>query len=232
MASADNYDPDACVNNNLCQWACGIPSKLDTPEGTYDMCLLIKADFTNAVDYRFVFVSQLDGTVVTYNQGAPNTYRLVRQIEGLEVGITYDVTVDAAYLCDGEGPEYIIGFESTSITFEPQEVGLNPLDECSVTGPRYLGDYISATPYVCTGVMWEWTFSREGELPIVFVRNTSNRFLRLSDVQGLLPGQTYQVTMRAGYPNGSFTPISHPGCIKIIGEAPGSAIAMEDPHKS
>ena len=189
-------------------------SQLDYPAGNYSLCQLIKADWVGADDYRFVFDANDGGAAITYEQGAANTFLQLTNVTGLEVGTTYGVTVDALF-----GTSWSVGTISKDVTITSPSPYVNPNDVCGVHGPHALGDYISAKPYVCGGDKWEWTFTADGQLPIVKTRNSSNRFLRLSSVGGLLPGTAYDVTVRAGYPNGSFTPMSDAVCISIVGVA-------------
>ena len=195
-------------------------SQLDYPAGNYDLCQLIKADWISADDYRFVFDANDGGAAITYEQGAANTFLLLRDVPGLEVNTTYGVTVDALF-----DTSWSIGTISTDVTITAPTPFVNPSDECDTHGPHALGDYVSAKPYVCGGDKWEWTFTADGQLPIVYTRNSANRFIRLSNVGGLLPGTSYDVTVRAGYPNGSFTPMSDVACIAIVGVAPGGIAA-------
>ena len=195
-------------------------SQLDYAAGEYDLCDLIKADWVFADDYRFVFTPQPSGMVIQVEQGGPNTFLQLTNVMGLEVGTTYGVTVDALF-----GATWSVGTVSTDVTITAPTPFVNPSDECDAHGPHALGDYISAKPYVCGGDKWEWTFTADGQLPVVYTRNSANRFIRLSNVGGLLPGTQYDVTVRAGYPNGAFTPMSEVGCIAIIGVAPGGIAA-------
>ena len=195
-------------------------SQLDYPAGNYSLCQLIKADWVGADDYRFVFDANDGGAAITYEQGAANTFLQLRDVPGLEVNTTYGVTVDALF-----GASWSIGTISTDVTITAPTPFVNPNDECDAHGPHALGDYISAKPYVCGSDKWEWTFTADGQLPVVYTRNSANRFIRLSNVGGLLPGTQYDVTIRAGYPNGAFTPMSEVGCIAIVGVAPGGIAA-------
>ena len=189
-------------------------SQMDYASGNYDLCDMIKADWVGADDYRFVFTPQPAGSVISVEQGSQNTFLQLRDVDGLEVGITYGVTVDALF-----GASWSIGTVSKDVTVTAPSPYLNPADVCAM-GQHFLGDYISAKPYVCGGDKWEWTFTAAGELPIVYTRNSANRYIRLSWVPGLMAGTDYTVSVRAGYPNGAYTAMSAEECISIVGTAP------------
>ena len=191
-------------------------SQLDYDAGDYDLCQLIKADWVGADDYRFVFTPSPSGAVINVEQGGANTFLQLKNVAGLTVGVTYGVTVDAEF-----AGVWSIGTISKDVSVTAPTVIVNPVNNCANHGPHYLGDYINAKPYVCGGDKWEWTFTEVGQLPIVHTRNSSNRYLRLSSVAGLSPGVSYDVTVRAGYPNGAFTASSTVECIQIVGAAPG-----------
>ena len=227
-------DGDAATTGDTVQADCScagidpsLPqSQLDYAAGDYDLCDMIKADWVLADDYRFVFTPQPSGMVIQVEQGGPNTFLQLTNAMGLEVGTTYSVTVDALF-----GATWSVGTVSTNVTIVAPTPEVNPNDVCAAHGPHFLGDYISATPYVCGGDKWEWTFFAEGELPIVYTRNSANRFIRLSNVPGLAPGTSYQVSTRAGYANGAFTNASAQACVSIVGTAP-SGLAAGGPEQT
>ena len=197
-----------------------VPTQLDYPSGDYDRCDMVKADWVNADDYRFVFVPQSGGSSLTYTQGAANTFLLLSEVSGLEAGETYDLTIDAGYFAGGTSLVWVEGTVHTEITISVPVTAVSQSDDCSVNGAHYLGEYISADHFVCGVDKWIWIFQIPGQLPIQHVQNGTSRFVQLSAVQGLEPGQTYNVMVRAGYPDGSFTQVGPGICLQIIGEAP------------
>ncbi len=111
---ACEYDPAATVDdgNDLTvgdsvQGDCGcarvlidpdvVATQCDYPSGTYDRCDMIKADWVGADDYRFLFTPQSGGATMVHEQGLPNTFSLLSEVDGLQAGETYDLTVDAGY---------------------------------------------------------------------------------------------------------------------------------------
>lgn len=197
-----------------------VPTQPDYPSGDYDRCDMVKADWVNADDYRFVFVPQSGGSSLTYTQGAANTFLLLSEVSGLEAGETYDLTIDAGYFAGGTSLVWVEGTLHTEITISVPVTAVSQSDDCSVNGAHYLGEYISADHFVCGVDKWIWIFQIPGQLPIQHVQNGTSRFVQLSAVQGLEPGQTYNVMVRAGYPDGSFTQVGPGICLQIIGEAP------------
>ena len=200
-----------------------VPTQPDYPSGDYDSCDMVKADWVNADDYRFVFVPQSGGSARTYTQGAANTFLLLSEVSGLEVGETYDLTIDAGYFAGGTSLVWVEGTVHTEITISVPVTAVSQSDDCSVHGPHYFGEYISADHFVCGVDKWIWIFQIPGQLPIQHVQNGTNRFVQLSAVQGLEPGQTYNVMVRAGYPEGSFTQVGQGICLQIVGQAPAIA---------
>ncbi len=115
----------------------------------------------------------------------------------------------------------------TEITVALPVTSVTATDACSVHGPHFLGDYISAEAFVCGADKWIWYFQAAGEMPIQHVKNGAGRYLRLSAVPGLTSGETYTVTVEAGYPDGSTTLADAGTCIQIIGLAPGAGEGPE-----
>ena len=115
----------------------------------------------------------------------------------------------------------------TEITVALPVTSATATDACSVHGPHFLGDYISAEAFVCGADKWIWYFQAAGEMPIQHVKNGAGRYLRLNAVPGLTSGETYTVTVEAGYPDGSTTLADAGTCIQIIGLAPGAGEGPE-----
>lgn len=200
-------------------------TRYDYAGGNYDLCAPAKADWVGAENYRFRFINTLGQVAAEYETGAAITTTVLRLIDGLVPNELYFVRCDAGYTVDavGGGTDFVwvLGSNATNITVTTPTIAIDENDNCTNAGPRFLGHYIDARPYVCGADKFEWTFATSGQLPITYTRNSNNRYLRLSSVPGLLEGTEYNVSVRAGYPNGAFTASSEIECISIVGNAPG-----------
>lgn len=100
--SCATYPGDACDDGNdltvgeSIQGDCGcagvlidpdvVATQPDYPSGTYHRCDMIKADWVGADDYRFVFTPQSGGAPMVHEQGLPNTFLLLIEVDGLQAG--------------------------------------------------------------------------------------------------------------------------------------------------
>ena len=211
-------------------------SRCDYGPGPYSLCNTFKGRWlTGADDYIFTFTSQTDGSEYVKQQGAANTFVQLFTVADLQWGDNYDVEVSVMFdLLDGAGNMETVVVETNEpceITVNAQPAAqLSPSDNQANFGPHFLGNYVSATPWVCSTVDWTWVFvNTDGsQLPITHQRGTSNRFLRLSDVPGLQPGAVYEVTVKPEFSNGSATDFGATQLLAIIGSA-GMATEIETP---
>jgi hypothetical protein len=211
-------------------------SRCDYGPGPYSLCNTFKARWlVGADDFIFNFTSQTDGSEYSKQQGAANTFVQLFTVADLPWGDSYDVEVSVLFdLLDGAGNEETVVVETNepcSITINAQPaVQMSPSDNQANFGPHFLGNYVSATPWVCSTVNWTWRFvNTDGsQLPITHLRGSNNRFLRLSDVPGLQPGAVYEVTVKPEFSNGSATNFGATQLLAIIGSA-GMATEIETP---
>lgn len=211
-------------------------SRCDYGPGPYSLCNTFKGRWlAGADDFIFTFTSQTDGAEYVKQQGGPNTFVQLFTVADLPWGDSYDVEVSVLFdLLDGAGNVETVVVE----TNEPCEITINaqpaaqmsPSDNQANFGPHFLGNYVSATPWVCSTIDWTWVFvNTDGsQLPITHQRGSNNRFLRLSDVPGLQPGAVYQVTVKPEFSNGSATNFGATQLLAIIGSA-GMATEIETP---
>ena len=204
-------------------------TRADYGAGPYDLCDIYKADYVAADDYRFRF--QLGGVDQTsYTNGVANTLLVLNNVPLLDLDTEYNVQIDAGFelsLADGSTElVWVMADEDNAFTTLPQPVTqMRTIDNCANHGPHFLGDYIRATPWVCGSSDWEWSFVRTDitEFEITKLTGSTNRWLRLSSVGGLVPGATYDVKCRPIYPNGASTTFGPVECMTIVGPAPGEA---------
>ena len=204
-------------------------TRADYGVGPYDLCDIYKADYVAADDYRYRF--QLDGVDQTsYTNGVANTLLVLNNVPLLDLDTEYNVQIDAGFelsLADGSTElVWVMADEDNAFTTLPQPVTqMRTIDNCANHGPHFLGDYIRATPWVCGSSDWEWSFVRTDitEFEILKLSGSTNRWLRLSSVGGLVPGATYDVKCRPIYPNGTPTTFGPVECMTIVGPAPGEA---------
>lgn len=202
-------------------------TRCDYGPGPYSLCNTFKAKWvTGASDYIFNFTSQTSGETFVYQQGFANTFVQLFNVDGLAYDDNYDVEISLVWNLDnGAGDMLDVAVE----TSQPCEIFVNqqPLAELRDSdnqanyGPHFLGNYVAATPWICSTVDWTWEFvNTDGsELPIVHQRGASNRFMRLSDVPGLQPGAVYEVRVKPEFANGSVTNYGAVQLLSIIGSA-------------
>ncbi|MCH2197546.1 MAG: T9SS type A sorting domain-containing protein [Flavobacteriales bacterium] len=201
-------------------------TRCDYGPGPYDLCDIFKADWVGADDYIFNLTSQGGGTAYQYAAGGPNTFVVLSDIADLGWGDTYDVAINSVFdLTRGDGgTESIEVLNDEPCTLEVNDQPLAALrasDNQANYGPHFLGDYIAATPYVCGVVDWTWEFvNTDGsQLPIIHLRGASNRYMRISDVAGLVEGAVYEVRVKPEFSNGAATNYGGTELLSIIGPA-------------
>ncbi|MDP4826388.1 MAG: T9SS type A sorting domain-containing protein [Flavobacteriales bacterium] len=199
-------------------------TRCDYGSGPYSLCNLFKADWVSSDDYIFHFTSQTSGITYDYQSGGANTFVVLSNVAGLGWDDTYDVSIDAVWnLADGNGTSEdiaVLGDEPCSIIVNPvPATQLRASDNQANFGPHFLGGYVAATPFVCGVVDWTWTFTNVdgSQLPITHLRGSSNRFIQLNTIPGLVPGAVYSVTVKPEFANGAVTLPGVAELLSIIG---------------
>jgi Secretion system C-terminal sorting domain len=204
------------VNANVCSRY--LPeSRCDYGSGPYTLCNTFKADWVGSVQYVFNFTSTTTANTYTKNNGA-STFCILSTVPGLTYGDTYDTRIDVIYNVGGSNVT-VTGNEICQVIVSAQPTTvLRPSDNCGNFGPHLLGQSIAAQPFVCGATNWKWEFTRTDvpELPITHYRGSSNRFLALTSVPGLVAGATYDVRVAPvfSYGDGAF---GSTDCISIVG---------------
>ncbi|MBL7944332.1 MAG: T9SS type A sorting domain-containing protein, partial [Flavobacteriales bacterium] len=213
------------VNANVCSRY--LPdSRCDYGSGPYTLCNTFKADWVGSVQYVFNFTSTTTANTYTKNNGT-STFCILSTVPGLTYGDTYDTRIDAIWNVGGTDIT-VIGDEICQVIVSAQPTTvLRPSDNCDNFGPHLLGQSIAAQPFVCGAINWKWEFTRTDvpELPITHYRGSSNRFLALTSVPGLVAGATYDVRVAPvfSYGDGAF---GSTDCISIVGA--GGIIEMNN----
>ncbi len=163
----------------------------DFEDGSFNACDILRAvPAPGADNFRWTFD---DGeTTLTYQSNSSNPTCRLRDVEGIQLGTLYTVEVFAT----------IAGVEGTEST--PRNILMNnfvpstqlnaDLVECGAT--YALSDVITAVEICAQSYTFRFeNLSQSGLEAIEHVR--PNRVLKLSFVSGLIPGDTYSVTVRA-----------------------------------
>ncbi len=206
---------------------------------TRSLCQNSKADWVvqggsnySVVNYIFTFSNA--GFEVTTETGAAFTIMPLSNVSGLMWEGQYDVAIDVELvLADGSGAsENVVVQNTTAVGLTitaPPSTNLRPADNLTNAGPLFPSALIFATPFVCTVDQWEWEFTNAaGGLPIPFISPNFDRRVRLSDVEGLMPGEVYNVRVRPLFDTGYQAPFGAVDQIAIIG-AIGMAPEIESP---
>ena len=183
-------------------------TRCDYGPGPYTLCDIFKADWVAADDYVFNFTSQTDGDVFSYQQGFSNTL-IFLATAGIEYGDSYDVALNSVFnLADGAGNiEEIIVDNDEPCTIDVLEQPLAALRESDNQenfGAHFIGGYVGATPFICGALDWEWEFTNTDgtQLPITWLRGSTDRFFQLSAVGSLVPGAVYEARVRPIFASG------------------------------
>ena len=189
--------------------------------GFYNMCDFIKARrIFGATNYRWVFddgVNELE-----YNSGTTSPICPLQLVDGLALGTTYSVTVFAT---DANGNESTQSVQKNinMNNFVPN-TEVNPLlFTCGATVS--LSQVLSAVE-ICSAEQYTFRFenvSQGGINPIEIVR--PNRVVLLSFVNGLIAGDTYEVTVKA---NSGGLEGDYSGVCEITIEAMDGLIALPE----
>jgi hypothetical protein len=211
-------------------------TRCDFPSGTYSLCNPFKAKWVSGgVDYIFKFTPTSGGPTLSYATGAAFTVVLLQSVPGLLWDTEYDLAIDVVLnLTDGLGvnePVVVSNSEPCSIEISSAPTAaLRPQDNLMNAGPLFAGQYIAATPWICTTAEWEWEFVNTNgiQLPVVHLSGGPSRFVRLLDVPGLQPGDVYDVRVRPVFPTGAASLYGGVDQIALVG-ALGLTEGVETP---
>jgi Secretion system C-terminal sorting domain len=194
--------------------------------GFYGYCSQINAiPVGGATNYRWVFT---DVNSVTYTINRPNWALPLAFVNGLLLGQTYTVQVFAT----------VAGLEGNASTvrtinmnnFVPN-TGMNPL--INACGAVYAPNAVIQAVEVCKASSYTWRFVNTTQVQpdIIYTRLGGNRSILLTFPTGLIPGNSYNVTVKAssGGLNGDYSTVCN---ITIAGGNPGMAQNGGDSNSS
>ncbi|TVR41207.1 MAG: hypothetical protein EA392_01960, partial [Cryomorphaceae bacterium] len=182
------------------------PTRLDIPfcdnPEPYSILAFVKAlTVANAVAYQWEFRDLDNNLISEYTRVGGNPWIRLAWVDGLELGETYNVRIRAQV-----GAEWGVYDVVCAITIKNDI----PLTELR---PEYTPTNAQGNEYVfCDWAIafalegaeaYEWRFDPDTDPTngneIHYIRNAPNPSLRLSWVNGLIPGTTYNVAIRAQF---------------------------------
>lgn len=109
------------------------------------------------------------------------------------------------------------------------ETSLRAEDRAENHGAHVLNDIVGAFPSVPGAVNWTWRFEEPNglELPLVYQKGDGGRFLRLSDVPGLIVGREYRVFVKPEMVTGETTEFGEGALLAIMESAPTDDPAVD-----
>ena len=175
--------------------------------GYFSLCDVVGADPVQGADkYRWEFTSFL--TSETFHAYGDNNQRLLRlsKVQGLKLAMPYNVKVFAQM----GGMESLAGtmsFISMGNTAKNTKLR-NDLYPCGGTYP--LKSQVQAVE-VCSAENYTWRFRNTSQTQpaLIYTRTGGNRFIRLEWISGLIPGDSYNLDVKArqGGKNGDYSTV-------------------------
>src|SRR5690554_6150569 len=192
-------------------------------------CAVVAADAVQGAEkYRWEFFDFLSQE--TLHVYGDNNQRLLRmsKIPGLQLGKPYFVSVFAQM--DGmESLAETVNFLNTT-NFVPNTGLRSELYLCGNTYP--LNIQVQAKE-VCVAESYTWRFrnTSQAQPALIYTRTGGNRFIRLEWVTGLIPGDSYDVDVKArqGGKNGDYSTVCN---ITIENSAPAEFVDQIDATQS
>ncbi|TVR38259.1 MAG: T9SS C-terminal target domain-containing protein [Cryomorphaceae bacterium] len=160
------------------------------------------------LDYEWL-TSEVDGTGSTlYQRGQPNYSTFIWWL-GMEYGKTYNVHVRVLIDLPGIGPTWgvfqVIGSDVNAPGASVCTVSTSPNITLTEVRPQYTPTNSQGNFYALCDIViafsvaesqdYRWLFDDGTGSPIEYQRNANNPGVRLSWVDGLVPGTTYQVSV-------------------------------------
>lgn len=174
--------------------------------GIFNFCDVVGADAVQGTErYRWEFYHFQTGT--TLNVYGDNNQRLLRlsKVPGLKLATPYFATV-YAQMGGMESPAGTVRF--LFMNNHVPNTGLRSDYPCGATYP--LNMQVQAKE-VCNGESYTWRFKNTSQTQsdLIYTRTGGNRFIRLEWVSGLIPGDSYDVEVKArqGGKNGDYSSV-------------------------
>lgn len=159
----------------------------------FNFCDVVAADPVGAAtQYRWEF-NDLSTTVEAFGDGNNRLFRL-RSVPGLQLAQTYIVTAFAT-VAGVESPQGTARF-ITMNNFVPNTGLRQDLYPCGGTYP--INSFVQATE-ICVAQSYTWRFNNtsQSQPTIFYTRSDGSRFIRLDWITDLIPGDNYDVDVRA-----------------------------------
>ena len=188
------------------------------------LCGAFKCDWNGASNYTVTFD---DGENQYVGSNGSNSNIPFSTMPGLKYNTTYDVTITSTWVLNngaGGSPTTVVvsspPYEVTIMQHAP--VSLRAADRCPTA--RALNALIGTDIWICGTGAWQWEFvevnpSNPSEVlspaPIQITTSNTSRFIRVSQIPGVQPGDRYRVRVRpviAGVP-GAYAPFHQELCV-------------------
>jgi PKD repeat protein len=209
-------------------------SSCTTNTNALNYCSNISCTSASSLRYKFNFVSTTTGLAYTHTQ--TTTTLTLRNVPGLLLGDTYNLSVQAIYeLTMGNGSKEVVTMPAGStcqITLEPQAVlMLSSTHDCPSV--RAFGTTVRTNLTICSVTNYQWELQLQNlSEPIFYYNGGASRNLTISTQFGFASNSTYNIRCRPIFANGiegAWGPMS---CL-ITGSAglisnPGGEFQMAD----
>ncbi|MFN6379630.1 MAG: MopE-related protein [Flavobacteriales bacterium] len=188
------------------------------------LCGAFKCDWNGASNYTVTFD---DGVNQYVGSNGANSNIPFSTMPALKYNTTYDVTITSTWVLNngaGGSPTTVVvtspAYEVTILQHAP--VSLRAADRCPTA--RALNALIGTDIWICGTGAWQWEFvevnpSNPSEVispsPIEITTSNTSRFIRVSQIPGVQPGDRYRVRVRpviAGVP-GAYAPFHQELCV-------------------
>jgi PKD repeat protein len=191
-----NFNTNAAGTFNVCIQHL-IASDPDYGLNYSGVCSVFKCDWNGAHIYQVTFVDGED----EYTYSSSSTLMPLTLFQGLQYDHTYQVFINSIFNFPGAPSITVTGGPYTVNIAPHQDIDLRTIDRCPTT--RALGAFISADVSLCQFTEYEWEFVQvdENDQPVgletYYVEsNSPTRFMRVSWIPNVQPGNHYRVRIR------------------------------------
>ncbi len=171
------------------------------------LCSFIKARWTGASLYTITFTN--GPTVISASSSS--TQIPFSAFAGLQYNTTYSVVFTSTFNqvdAGGNPTQVVVNSTPFNVTIAPHQlVNLRSIDRCPIT--RSIGSFIGTDIVVCGITEWEWEFQEVDSndnliapTATLVESNTTSRFIRVSNIPGVIPGSYYRVRVRPVFASG------------------------------
>lgn len=174
------------------------------------LCGFIKSRWTGANLYTVTFTNG----PTTISASSSSTQIPFSSFAGLQYNTVYQVVFTSTFNqvdAGGNPTQVVVNSAPISITIAPHTpVNLRSIDRCPTS--RSIGAFIGTDINVCGITEWEWEFQEVDAQDVVIAptattveSNTTSRFIRVSSIPGVQPGDYYRVRVRPVFASGPGT---------------------------